>query len=108
MTDAPDKFESEKIAEACKPHLAGKGPELQSAALAELAALWLCGMPDLLRAGMLVRFVELITNLVPIVELELFQRGHHPQNEGLHKGGMVFTIEQIMEALVIPPKESGE
>lgn len=40
------KFADEVMAgvEAIKPILAGKGPELQSAILADLTSIWLCGI----------------------------------------------------------------
>jgi hypothetical protein len=100
--------EYEEILARLKPIIGGRAPELQSAIVAELTALWLVGHADLLRAGLFVRHMELIRNILPSVELEVFGAKGHPENEGLPKAGMIFTTDAILDALINSPKAGGK
>lgn len=67
--------EALELAGEIKPLLAGKRPELQSAALCDLVATWLAGhfTPDPvetneMREGLLGAFVETIKELIPVNE----------------------------------------
>jgi hypothetical protein len=67
--------EAGRIAEQIKPLLAGWPPQVQSAILAELLAIWLAGHVDLgsrdmttqLRAALLDDHLVLVDELVPVV-----------------------------------------
>lgn len=78
----------EGMVSACKPILRGHAPEVQSAALAELTALWLAGYPDFVRIEKFMSFCGLAKDLLPGVESELYRGGGHPQNKGLEGGGL--------------------
>lgn len=71
----------EALVNKLKPLLAGEHPVVQSAALAEALALWLCGHPDFIREAMLSAQVEYVRLLVPAFEQALFQGFGHPQNK---------------------------
>jgi hypothetical protein len=89
MATNDDIIELEKIVVACRPYLAGHDPAIQSAALGELVAIWLCGVPDTMRAGLLLQLNALIKNIMPMVELEFYRGETHPQNQGLPNAGMI-------------------
>lgn len=95
-----DAKEYEAILARLKPIIGGREPMLQSAIVAELTALWLVGHADLMRAGLFIRHMELVRNILPSVELETFGAKGHPENEGLQDGGMIFTDATILEALI--------
>ena len=92
--------EYEEILARLKPIIDGREPMLQSAIVAEFTALWLCGMPALLRAGMFIAHMELVRNILPSVEIEAFGPKGHPENEGLPEAGLIFTDATILEALI--------
>ena len=79
MTSRVYAIEAMQLAESIKPLLAGKGPDQQSAALAELVSLWLAGMfvsgdevaTGVVRAQALAAFVNTVTQLIPINEAEI-------------------------------------
>jgi hypothetical protein len=54
------------IIERIRPMLAGKHPALQSAVVADLAAIWLAGHHRDLREELLTIHVQLIRELVPV------------------------------------------
>lgn len=59
------------------PLLAGSEPEVQSAVIADLAATYLAGVAPPLRPQMRQMFIDLVDELVPENERELFgDRGH--------------------------------
>lgn len=59
------------------PLLAGSDPEVQSAVLADLTATYLAGVAPPLRPEMRAMFIQLVDDLVPENERELFgDRGH--------------------------------
>jgi hypothetical protein len=88
MATANELLEYETIVLNCKIALRGKNPDIQSAALGELLALWLAGHPDVVREEMFEHWIALVRTLVESVEGELFAGKGHPQNLGLAKGGM--------------------
>ena len=71
-----------ELMEEMRPLLAGKGPEVQSSALAELTAMWLAGMfltdqrtgeisrrkTDEMREVALKMFIKVVRQLTPINE----------------------------------------
>lgn len=58
--------ESQAIAEAIKPLLAGHHPVIQGAALADLLAIWLAGHPPEFRQTLLDAHIEAVRDLIPI------------------------------------------
>jgi len=70
------------LVERIRPILAGKGPEVQSAVLADLTAQWLCGhiipgeeeQTQTMRAHLLAEFCQLVRQLVPVNEKFKFER----------------------------------
>ena len=60
------------------PLLAGHPPEVQSAVLADLIATYLAGVAPPLRPEMRAIFIELVDDLVPVNERELFGDDGHP------------------------------
>ena len=70
----------ERIARAIKPHLAGISPEMQSAVLADLMAMYLAGHPDFVRQNLMRLFVDLVWKLMPVNEKLIFGDDGHPQN----------------------------
>jgi len=64
---------SEKLFELIAPELAGKPPEVQSAALADMVAIWLAGnviigdrkATNELRAELLGNFIDVVCKLIP-------------------------------------------
>jgi hypothetical protein len=72
------------IIAACRPHLAGHSPTVQSAALADLVACWLAGHyagdgdTDELREVLLQGFVKHVQSLVPTIEAEIRRIGDEP------------------------------
>jgi hypothetical protein len=71
-----------ELMEEMRPLLAGKGPEVQSSALAELTAMWLAGMfltdqrtgeisrraTDEMREVALAMFIKVVRELTPVNE----------------------------------------
>jgi len=55
--------EVRRIIESIRPHLAGKPPEVQSAALAELVSLWYVGNHPELRAELWSEWLRLVADL---------------------------------------------
>lgn len=78
----PEVEEIRSIVEAARPIFAGKHPACQSAALAELLALWLAGHPNFMRDSLLAKHDQLVRDLITPCERELFGGGGHPQNTG--------------------------
>lgn len=60
------------------PLLAGSDPEVQSAVIADLAATYLAGVAPPLRPDMRQMFIDLVDDLVPQNERELFGDAGHP------------------------------
>src|SRR5262245_21904161 len=54
------------VVEAIKPHLAGRPPAIQGAALADLLAIWLAGHPAEVREALLAEHISTVRELVPI------------------------------------------
>jgi hypothetical protein len=69
-----------------RPLLAGAETGQQSAALADLLSVWLVGHPPQMRDELLARHVELVRELAPINEAEIFAGQGHPagRSEGGH------------------------
>lgn len=59
-----------RIVETIKPHLAGEGSAIQGAALADLAATWLAGHPEPMRATLLHLHLQSIGELTAIKDAE--------------------------------------
>jgi hypothetical protein len=76
-----------KLADRIKPLLAGKGPGVQSAALADLVALWLAGHidvtgaleTDFLREPVLENWLKTVRELVPACEADILRTKQRPQ-----------------------------
>jgi hypothetical protein len=60
------------------PLLAGNAPEVQNMVIADLAATYLAGVAPPLRPEMRAIFINLIDDLVPLNERELFGDHGHP------------------------------
>ena len=61
--------ESQEIVKLCCPHLAGHLPEVQSAALADLTAIWLSGYykaDEALREELFANFLKCVRDLIPV------------------------------------------
>jgi hypothetical protein len=65
------------------PLLAGHEPEVQSAVLADLTATYLAGVAPPLRPKVRAMFIELVDQLVPENERELFGDAGHPAKDGV-------------------------
>lgn len=63
------------------PSLAGQHPGVQSAALAQLLAMWLAGHPNFTRDVFLEDHVKLVRKLIAPAERERFNGGQHPHNK---------------------------
>lgn len=67
MTDSrKDIRKAVNIAAKIRPLLAGHGPEVQGAVLAELLSIWLAGFPPEMREDMLAMHIEHMRPLVTI------------------------------------------
>lgn len=74
--DAADVMhQSTKIARSM---LAGHDPEWQSAVLADLLSLWVAGHHPQLRQKVLAAHLELVRQLVPASEMQIFGPAGHP------------------------------
>ena len=60
------------LAQSIKPLLAGKGPEAQGAALADLVATWLAGHHPDLRQEIFREWQDAVSRLVPVNEKIIF------------------------------------
>lgn len=79
--------EAEALSRAIRPLLAGKGPDVQSAALADLVSLYLAGVAPPLRPELREMFIALVDQLVPESEAEMFgDEGHPFMREQEHPG----------------------
>lgn len=65
------------------PLLAGHPPEVQSMVLADLTATYLAGVAPPLRPELRAMFIELVDQLVPENERELFGDAGHPAKDGV-------------------------
>lgn len=79
MSDDDDAHRAAALVEQIKPILAGEAPEVQSAVLADLLAMWLAGNVVLgdaaettrLRADLFDDFVRLVGNLIRLNEQKM-------------------------------------
>jgi hypothetical protein len=72
-------YEVELVSKQIQPLLKGRAPNVQSGVLADLLSLWLAGhWPPEAREELLGDFVELVRDLVPESEKELFGPDGHP------------------------------
>lgn len=78
MTDDEQVADVERTVKAIKPMLAGKGPNVQSAILADLLALHIAGHAPSIRDAVLAIHLELVEHLVKINEAMLFGGRGHP------------------------------
>lgn len=67
-----------QLSEKIKPLLAGQGPDVQSAVLADLSSLWLAGMASEVREEMLKTWIATVRDLVPASITEMVSRGLAP------------------------------
>jgi hypothetical protein len=65
----------EPVVNAIKPLLAGKGPEVQGATLADLVAIFIASHHPDLRDDILDLHIDLVRKLVPVNERMLFPNG---------------------------------
>lgn len=86
MTDDDRIHDIQFIVKAARaflhPLLAGSEPEVQSAVLADLAATYLAGVAPPLRPEMRKLLIDLVDDLVPQNERELFGEAGHPFMRG--------------------------
>lgn len=90
MTDEDEVRDLERVVKRIRkairvhvhPLLKGKGPEVQSAVLADLTATYLAGIAPPLRPEMRAMFIKLVDELVPENERELFGDVGHPFMKG--------------------------
>lgn len=66
------------LAKQIAPLLAGKGSDVQSAALADLVATWLVGLHPAIRAAAVQEFSRLISRLIVVNEKIAFGDEGHP------------------------------
>ena len=70
-----------QIVDRIRPLLAGHPPDIQSAVLADLLAMWLAGhqgpdgIIDKAREDLLAAHIELVRNLIPVNEAAMNRRG---------------------------------
>lgn len=62
------------------PMLAGEGPDVQGACLADLVATWLAGHPPVAREELLQLHVDKVRELIPVNEKIMFGERGHPQS----------------------------
>jgi hypothetical protein len=70
---------SEELVESIRPLLAGQGPVVQGAALADLVSMWIAGHNPASRDEALNDWLELVRNLVPINERKMFGDAGFPR-----------------------------
>lgn len=63
--------EALKISERIKPLLAGHGPDMQGAVLADLVSIWLAGHPAAMREIVLREWLTAVRQLVPVSVMEI-------------------------------------
>lgn len=78
------KAEIHSLTAAIEPILQGRDPIVQSAVLADLLSLWLAGWPRQYREQFLAGHIELVRDLTPISELQIYGDDGHPQNSLPH------------------------
>lgn len=61
-----------------KPMMAGHGPAMQGAVIADLVSLWVAGHPPAEREGMFDLLCDHAWALVPASEMEMFGEAGHP------------------------------
>lgn len=71
-----------RLSSYIKPMLAGLGPEVQGALLANLVSLWLAGHRPDLREDTLARWLETMKDLIAPSEDEIFGGTHRPPGWG--------------------------
>jgi hypothetical protein len=76
--DFIDTSEHQPLVDAIKPMLAGLSPAIQSSVLADLLSIWLAGIRPDLREELFQNHIELVRELLPWNERELFGHGGHP------------------------------
>ena len=64
------------LSKQIKPLLAGQGPDLQAAALADLVSVWLAGHPKALREELFSDWIATVRQLLPVSIAEIF--GNEP------------------------------
>jgi hypothetical protein len=68
----------QNISASVQKKLAGKGPDVQGAVLADLLSMWLAGHHLDLRDELLHFHVDKVRDLVPLSEREIFGQAGHP------------------------------
>jgi hypothetical protein len=66
------------ISAAVQKKLAGKGPDVQGAVLADLLSMWLAGHHPNMRDELLHFHIDKVRDLVPLSERQIFGRDGHP------------------------------
>ena len=74
---------AEHICNQIVPLLRGQGPDVQGVVLANIVALWLAGHHPALRGEVIKQWSELMHNLVPLAEDDIF--GEQVRPEGWEK-----------------------
>jgi hypothetical protein len=80
VTDDTNMRQAAALVARCGKVLRGQDPEIVSVALGELASIFFAGFPDYLRGQLLALHIELIRDLIPLSEREIFGAAGHPGN----------------------------
>lgn len=70
--------EAFKLSKQIAPLLAGKDPAVQSAALADMVAMWIVGHRPAIRHEIVQEFSRLVSRLIPVNEAMMFGDAGHP------------------------------
>jgi hypothetical protein len=78
-----DAWTAIAISDTIRNAIAGRPPAVQSAVLADLLALWVVGHHPALRETMLKDHFDLVVNLLPLAEWQLFGADGHPGHKDM-------------------------
>jgi len=63
-----------RLSNEIKPMLAGKGPDIQGAVLADLVSIYFAGHPEFIREKVIRMWMETMRELIPAIEQEISER----------------------------------
>ena len=78
MADLGTAKRSQELVKLIMPILAYEGPDVQSATLADLLAIWVAGHAPALREEILAMHIQFVRELIPVNEEILFGEEGHP------------------------------
>lgn len=67
------------LAKRLREALAGKDPEIQGAALADMVSMWVAGHPPFVREQVLESWLEVMRRLIEVNDKIMFGDKGHPQ-----------------------------